>query len=216
MPLTMTATGVIELSPGIWKFEMPPHQIRHFGNTNHTIGTESVVLFRSCSYDAEEAALRFDLEDVVPINVGTSASAIGIAARESNDEQTAKATPPADANYAVGPGDREFLGMARSELSAGTSQAAEKLLLGVRARSAGDLKRGQARNFSETPDNFWYVIIQPRIDELSITVRGPVDRFDGLTGLEVKDDRGNTRFKVKSEHDVPEALKLIHHAVRKR
>jgi hypothetical protein len=212
----MTATGVTEIGPGIWELEMPPHQVRHFGSTNHAIGPQSVLMFRSCAYDAEQRQLHFNLEDVAPINVGTTAKAIGIAVGEGDQ---GLATLPAECSpepTALGPGDREFLRLARHELSAGTARAAEKLLLGVREKFAGNLKRGKLRNFSETPDNFWYVIIQPRVDELSITVRGPVDRFAGLTGLGVKDDRGNTRFKVRGEGDVADALKLIFRAIRKQ
>lgn len=62
---------------------------------------------------------------------------------------------------------------------------------------------------------FWYVIVQPRIDELSITVRGAVDHFEPVARLEIKDDRGNTRFKVKSKDDLPAALQIIFHAIRK-
>jgi hypothetical protein len=211
----MTATGVTEIGPGIWELDMPPHQVRHFGSTSHAIGPQSVLMFRSCSYDADHQQLHFDLEDVVPINVGTTSRAIGIAVGESpNDAVVPSANMSAEFSV-LGPGDREFLQLAKQELTEGTAQAAEKLLLGGRQTSAGDLKRGKARNFSETPDNFWYVIIQPRVDELSLTVRGPVSRFAELTNLEVKDDRGNTRFKVRGDRDVPEALKLIFHAIRK-
>ena len=215
MTLRMTATGVSQIGPGIWSFEMPPHQVRHFGSTNHAIGPKSVLIFQACAYDADQQQLHFDLEDVTPINVGTTPRAIGIAA-QGNEEGTASPSKLCTPEPSVlGPGDRAFLQLARSDLSEGTALAAERLLLGVRQRSAGDLKRGQARNFSETPDNFWYVIVQPRVDELSVTVRGPVERFKQLTTLEVKDDRGNTRFKVRNEDDVPAALKLIFHAVRK-
>ena len=216
MPLRMTASGVTEIGPGIWELEMPPHQVRHFGSTSHAIGSQSVLMFRSCSYDAEQQQLHFDLEDVTPINVGTTAKAIGIAVSAGNAKPTMRAAESSPAPAALGPGDREFLQLAKRELSTATARAAEKLLLGVREKSAGNLKRGQARNFSETPDNFWYVIVQPRVDELSITVRGPVDRFAGLTGIEVKDDRGNTRFKVRGEGDVADALKLIFRAIRKQ
>lgn len=216
MPLRLTATGVTEIGPGIWALEMPPHQVRHFGSTNHAIGSHSVLMFRSCRYDPEQQQLHFDLEDVTPINVGTTAKAIGIAVSAGNAELPTDLAESSPEPTALGPGDREFLRLAKRELSAETARAAEKLLLGVRLKSAGNLKRGQARNFSETPDNFWYVIIQPRVDELSITVRGPVDRFAGLTGIEVKDDRSNTRFKVRDEGDVADALKLIFHAIRKQ
>jgi hypothetical protein len=215
MPLRMTATGVSEIGPGIWSFEMPPHQVRHFGSTNHAIGPKSVLMFRSCAYDAHQQQLHFDLDDVTPINVGTTPRAIGIAVQGDEEGRATPSDLNKPAPLVFSPGDRGFLQLARSELSEGTARAAERLLLGVRQKSAGDLKRGQARNFSETPDNFWYVIVQPRVDELSITIRGPVERFEQLTPLKVKDDRGNTRFKVRNEEDVPAALKLIFHAIRK-
>lgn len=215
MPLQMTATDVREISPGIWAFDMPPHQIRYFGNTNHSIGTQSVLVFNSCNYEAAKKQLQFDADDVTPLNIGTSSRVIGLAA-EPNDTNASDnhLEKPTD-QISLSPGDREFLLVARSELSTGTARVAENLLLGVRKRSPGNLKRGQSRNFSETPDNFWYIIVQPRIDELSITVRGSLEHFKPVAKLEVKDDRGNTRFKVRAHEDVEAALEIIFHAVRK-
>jgi hypothetical protein len=215
MALRMTATSVLEIKPGIWEFDMPPHQVRHFGNAGHAIGPQSVLLFRSCDYDADSHHLHFDLEDVSPINVGTTSKAIGIVIEPR--EKGVDEVPNLDRSGSItfGPGDREFLRLAESELSETTAHVAEQLLRGVRQKSAGDLKRGKSRNFSETPDNFWYVIVQPRIDELSITVRGSVDHFEPVARLEIKDDRGNTRFKVKSKDDLPAALQIIFHAIRK-
>ena len=212
MTLRMTATSVLEIKPGIWAFDMPPHQVRHFGNAGHAIGPHSVLLFRSYAYDADNHHLHFDLEDVSPINVGTTSKAIGIAIGKGVDDVPSIA---ASGSISFGPGDREFLKLTKSELSEATAHVAEQLLTGVRQRSPGDLKRGKSRNFSETPDNFWYVIVQPRIDELSITVRGPVNHFEPVARLEIKDDRGNTRFKVKSKDDLPAALQIIFHAIRK-
>jgi hypothetical protein len=215
MTLRMTATSVLEIKPGIWAFDMPPHQVRHFGNAGHAIGSQSVLLFRSYDYDADNHHLHFDLEDVSPINVGTTSKAIGIAigpCEKGVDEVPNLDTPN---SMSFGPGDREFLRLAKSELSEASAHMAEQLLSGVRQKSPGNLKRGKSRNFSETPDNFWYVIVQPRIDELSITVRGAVDHFKPVARLEIKDDRGNTRFKVKNKDDLPAALQIIFHAIRK-
>ncbi len=213
MTLRMTATNVFEIKPGMWAFDMPPHQVRHFGNAGHAIGPQSVLLFRSYEYDVDNNYLHFDLEDVSPINVGTSSKAIGIGLYHNGIDE--EPCVEASSSTFFGPGDRKFLQLAKSELTEKTAQVAEKLLLGVRQKSSGDLKRGKSRNFSETPDNFWYVIIQPRIDELSITVRGAVNHFKPVARLEIKDDRGNTRFKVKSKDDLPAALQIITHAIRK-
>ena len=112
-------------------------------------------------------------------------------------------------------GDRDFLELCRIELPEHMQRTASALLAGVRARCPGELKRGLSRNFSETPDNFWYVIVQPRVEKLSITVRGQLEMFNGITHLPVKDDRGNTLFKVSGEQDVDAALNLIFRAKRK-
>jgi len=211
----MTATNVTEIAPGLWEFDLPPHQIRHFGNTANAIGARSVLVFREFEFDAAAGKLHFDADDVTPINVGTTSSVIGLAAHPNEGETTPHDAAVELVDRSYGPGDRAFLRLAKSELSAQMYRAAQQLLSGVRRRSPGDLKRGQSRNFSDTPDNFWYVIVQPRISELSITVRGSVDHFRGIAKIEIKDDRGNTRFKVRSEDDVASALEMIFHAIRK-
>tara|TARA_R110002110_G_scaffold17527_12_gene74883 strand:+ start:224035 stop:224385 length:351 start_codon:yes stop_codon:yes gene_type:complete len=114
-----------------------------------------------------------------------------------------------------GPGDQEFLSLVKELLEPPMAKAAEALLRGVRQRYTGDFKRGKSRNFSDTPDNFWYVIIQPQIQQLSVTVRGTVDHFEPVAKLPIKDDRGNTLFKLTSESEVPAALKIIFHAKKK-
>ncbi len=218
MALQITASGVAEIGPGVWAFEMAPHQVRLFGATNHSLGTQSVLLLADCNFDSEAKQLHFDFDGATPVNVGTTSRVIALAVESPGTQALVAASAPtvAPAKQDLARGDREFLDLSQRELSTSVAKAAEALLLGVRARSAGALKRGQSRNFSETPDNFWYVIIQPRVDELSITVRGSTDHFSPVAKLEIKDDRGNTRFKVRSEKDVPDAIELIFHALRKR
>ncbi len=213
--LFVSASGATEIAPGMWSFEMPPHQVRLFGDTHHSLGAQSVLLLARTQFDPKTKQLQFEFDGATPINIGTTSKVIGLAIQAPVSESLTTATS-GSIEASLGPGDREFMQLARRELSAGTAKAAEALLLGVRARSAGNLKRGQSRNFSETPDNFWYAIVQPRVDEISITVRGSTDHFSSISKLEIKDDRGNTRFKVRSEDDVSPALDLIFHALRKR
>ncbi|QNP43468.1 hypothetical protein H9L15_01245 [Sphingomonas daechungensis] len=188
MSLLITATNVTELGNGMWLFDMPPHQVRHFGRPSSATGPRSVLLLNDCEFDPEQQHLRFKIDEVTALNVGTTSQAVGIDA-QLQDEAFLPSKPATHA-VSAGPGDRNFLQLVRSELSADLARAAEELLAGVRVKSPGDLKRGQSRNFSETPDNFWYVIVQPRINELSITVRGPVDHFKPMSELVIKDDRG--------------------------
>jgi hypothetical protein len=213
MVLRMTVTDVEQVESGIVRFEMPPHQIRHFGTTSHTCGAQSVLIFDAWDYDESNRQLSFDVSAVHPVNVGKGPSVIGLVS--SPVESRSARTDTDWEQMLFAPGDREFLRLASSELSAEMAQVAKSLLLAVRKKSPGNLKRGQARNFSDTPDNFWYVIVQPRVDELSITVRGSVEYFSSIAKLEIKDDRGNARFKVRGARDIPAAMELILGAIRK-
>lgn len=40
MGLLVTASGATELSDGVWELEMPPHQVRMFGNGRQLQGTK--------------------------------------------------------------------------------------------------------------------------------------------------------------------------------
>lgn len=212
MGVRMTATDAIEIAPQIWSFSMAPHLVMHLGKPSHSVGDRSIIIFNDWDYDAEKRYLNFEIEAATAVNIGTTTSVIGVAGSVIAPHNM----PDVDANLnTFGPGDIDFLNLTKNEMSHDMAVVAEKLLTAVRHRSPGNLKRGQSRNFSETPDNFWYVIVQPRINELSITVRGPVEHFKPVANLTIKDDRGNTRFKVQGIQDIEAATELIFHAIRK-
>ncbi len=217
MGLMITASDATVLGDRVWLTDMPPHQVRLFGQASQATGPRSIILLKQADYDEETGQLQFDADDVVPLNVGTLSEAILIGgfAGGAVDDAPEQLPYVGEAGIRYGPGDREFLELTKRLLPSHIHTAAEALLSGVRRKSSGDLKRGKAKNFSDTPDNFWYVIVQPRVEQLSITVRGSVDHFQGIASLPIKDDRGNTLFKVSGEEDVPDALKLIFHAIRK-
>jgi hypothetical protein len=144
-------------------------------------------------------------------NLGTSARTIVVNA-DAMDEGTNVTNGQADH---LGPGDREFLRLVEAALAGEAREAAGKLLQAVRAQDAGDLKRGGRNNFSNTPDNYWYVIAQPLVQSLSVTVRGPLNRF-GTSTLDLKLDRpGYTRFGLRELSELPEALRIIGLAKRR-
>jgi len=187
---------VSEVAKGVWLTAAPPHQIQRMGQPKTAQGRRSVLLASSPSFDAERRSLVLDADALVVLNVGTTPSTVvidGIGA----------------GNLARGPGDREFLSMVERELRGEAQEVAIDLLREVRRQSAGDLKRGQKNNFSNSPDNFWYVIVQPREQALSITVRGKPEMFRP-SPLELRVDRpGYTRFKLQSVDKLPEALRII-------
>jgi hypothetical protein len=182
-----------------------------FGRCDSAAGSRSVILMKDANFDGSRSELTFDIGDVSALNVGSTASTVAVLSSLSS----AAASQFSYAEASMSKGDQEFIDLTRELLNPAMQEAAAGLLASVRRRASGELKRGLARNFSETPDNFWYVIVQPRVQQLSITVRGPKSQFEGVTHLPVKDDRGNTLFKVVGLEDVEAAVKLIFLAKRK-
>jgi len=212
MGLLIVAREATEVASKVWLVDMPPHQVRMFGEPRQASGQRSVLLLSSGEFDGQSRTLSFDADHATALNLGTHSTALVVGADWEGSVSNAQRSTPLQ-NY--GQGDREFLKLA-SELPADMEEAARALLDEVRSRWPGDLKRGLQRNFSNTPDNFWYVIVQPRAAELSITVRGEPSHFGSASGLELKVDRpGYSRFKVRGMSDVPAALKIIGASRRK-
>lgn len=200
----------IEVGNGIWMTHVAPHQLAMLGECKSSRGRRSVLLAASPTFD-EGRGLILDTETLSVLNLGTTPSTVVIDTAISA-EALERADDGSD-NY--GPGDREFLSLVKSELADEAQAAAFKLFEQVRAENPGDLKRGNRLNFSNTPDNFWYVIVQPRAQSLSVTVRGEPRRF-GISSLELKTDRpGYTRFSVSRLSEVSEAIRLIAQSKRR-
>ena len=71
MSLRMTATGVQKLAEGIWRLDMPPHQVRLLGSPPSAIGERSILLLRDGKYESATGTLEFDIGDASALNVGT-------------------------------------------------------------------------------------------------------------------------------------------------
>ena len=119
-----------------------------------------------------------------------------------------------DALAAQGLGDKDFRYLVDVHLKGEAREAAHTLLSKVREASPGDLKRGERNNFSNTPDNFWYVIVQPRVQALSVTIRGEVENFLPSTLTLVTDRPGYTRFQLRGLDELEEALRVINSSTR--
>jgi hypothetical protein len=204
----------IEAVNGVWLTFAAPHQLSMVGQAKTTRGTTSVLLASSPVYDRDRSQLLVDADHIVVLNLGTTPRTVvvdTIFSAETVEAREAKQLGKSE----LGPGDREFFGLAEAELQGEAQKAAIDLIREVRRNWPGDLIRGQRNNFSNTPDNFWYVIVQPRAQALSITVRGTPKHLHSSV-LELKMDRpGYTRFTVKTPEDVPEAIRLIEQSKRK-
>ncbi|HLH88077.1 MAG TPA: hypothetical protein VKX28_06435 [Xanthobacteraceae bacterium] len=194
-----------DLADGVWRAVAPPHQIAKLGRGVSSQGQRSVILASSSEFKAETRQLFLDAATVAVLNVGTTPSVIVIdtaVGAEALAEQVAEA-----AGYA--PGDSEFQKLVELELHGEAQEAARDFLRELRKRWPGDLKRGERNNFSNTPDNFCYIIVQPRAQALSITIRGVPERFLSTIFNLGPDRPGHTRFSLRRPEEVAEAIRLI-------
>jgi hypothetical protein len=200
---------------GCWLALAPPHQIAKLSPALASRGTTSVVLVSSPNFDEDLHQLRVDADQLTVLNLGTTPRTFVIDTIVGAEALNRIDTPLSDATEQLGPGDKEFLSLVERELQGEAQEAAVDLIREVRQRWPGDLKRGERNNFSNTPDNFWYVIVRPRVQALSITVRGAPSRFQSET-LELRVDRpGYTRFTIKSPDEISEAMRLIERSKKK-
>jgi hypothetical protein len=203
--------GSVHPCRGVWFTSVPPHQISILGAPKASKGTTSVLLVTEAKFDPEAGKLALNADNITVANLGTSPRTIVVDADAMDEGTKASKGHPGH----LGPGDREFLQLVEAELAGEAREMARELLRAIRAQDAGDLKRGGRNNFSNTPDNFWYVIIQPRVQGLSVTVRGSLDRF-GSSTIKLNLDRpGYTRFSLRELSELPEALRIIGLAKRR-
>lgn len=208
-----------QISDGLWECSVAPHELQMLGSPSDSQGPRSIVMARSVSFDEPNRSLQIDLSGVSVLNLGTTSSSI-IVETQPRQETPTEAHPTAEPshihkNATYGPGDTEYLRLVDNVLRGDAQAAAVRILEEVRQRYPGDLRRGKRSNFKNTPDNFWYVIVQPRAQSLSITVRGDVSRFSSDV-LELKQDRpAYTRFILSKVSQVPEAMRIIEASKRK-
>jgi hypothetical protein len=195
---------VTSIANGIWLSFVAPHEIAKLATPQKVMGRRSVILTISPLHEKESDRLILETHNLEVLSVGTSPSVVVIDAMKSEAPPVRELDAPS-----AGRGDLEFLDQVARSLKGEAKLVAETLLKKVREKSPGDLKRGERLNFSNTPDNFWYVIVQPRVQALSITVRGLPERFEPST-LDLKIDRpGYTRFSLSKPSEVNEALRII-------
>lgn len=199
-----------EASPGLWITKVAPQQLTMLGIPSVPKCRSSVLMVIKPRFDEEKAELIVEASQVILLNLGMTARTVVI------DADGGEALGDgADGLAAQGPGDKDFRYLVDVLLKGEAREAAQDLLTKVRRASPGDLKRGERNNFSNTPDNFWYVIVQPRTQALSVTVRGDVEKFQPSALNLVMDRPGFTRFQVRSLDEVEEALRLIESSTRR-
>jgi hypothetical protein len=232
MGLKVTIEGARRLAEGVWTARISPRDLTVFGPCTSRLGDWTVVLLGGIvPYDEDRKLLSIEPATAHVLNVGASEQALLLfdntvyrppskglilGASEQAPLLGRSATPAGSQARAIPAGDAAFLASLPPELK----RLGEELLRAVRAEFPGELKYYRlGGRFVEKPDNFWTVKVQPRDRSLVVTVRGRPGSFDSLSlrQLVLKRDMGSySRFKIREESQLQEAMKVIREARRRR
>lgn len=217
MGIEIAVAGAIQIKSDVWETHLAPSEVRTIGPCSSAVGAVTVLLLSNPIFDQETQTIRFPPQSAAVLNVGNTSRTIIVSGDNGSGLNAPSVTRTGlrDFSAQVGTGDGQYL-RSLDELPDDLKRAGELILQQVREHFPGDLRAVGARRFQETPDNFWFVTIQPRVESLSITVRGLPSRFHVENLNVIEDRRPYSRFKVRGTVDVPEAVQIILNAVRKR
>lgn len=163
----------------------------------------SVVLVDEAEYDETGQALIVRGAPLCPITIGVSDTAIVIARRSISVTDAESATQSPRGN-----GDNAFLSEAE-RLPTWAKEAATQILGAIREIDNGQLERGERNKFINRPNNFWTITAQPQAKGLAITIYGRPHLFKS-DRIRILDDRpGHSRFVIRHQNEVIEAIRLI-------
>lgn len=200
----------------IWEAKLSPRDVRRLKESPNGFGAVSVLIL-SASPVIEGGRIQFDADAASIVNVGSTDRIIvidGTTPKSALERFRTETSNREVAKRKFSPGDQLFLN-GLGALPKEVSDAGTQLLTQIRTHFHGELRRVSDGRFQETPDNFWFATIQPRVKSILITVRGMPDRFKPSTLNILEDRRPYSRFKVQSQADVTEAFRIIKGAIRR-
>jgi hypothetical protein len=200
-----------QVSPGadgVWKANIDPQRLIRLANPIRQGGRLNVILVNGPSYDVSTHSLQFNLDSAILLNLGNTFEALFIDSREREVIQPAPTSLVHTQKHSSG--DLLFLEELK-RLPDSQRKFGEELLAAVRREYPGELVfHQQSKKFDESPDNFWVVRVQPRVQSLRIIVYGRPEKHGPQNSIQLKPDmEGYSNFVIKSQHQIVEALRVI-------
>ena len=205
--------NVQEGCDGVWSASVPTHELSALGKAWKSFDGPSILLLGDCAYDEKSLCIEFEMSSAHLLNLGTTDTAIFIRGGQDKStnalEHNGSVYGAKEGGEEMGIGDKQFLESVAQNVPH-LLEISTLLLKGIRESYAGDLECNEKRRFTQRPDNFWAVRIQPRDKSLSITVHGLPNKFPDFKGIDLKVDRPPySRFKLKGKEQLDAALALI-------
>lgn len=200
------------LAPGLWRVTMPRIHLPHLQIDEIPFSRYSIV---SGKIEERNGELRLNSGEAKVVLCGTSDDTLIVDADHANvRDSSITRYSEISSDRTRTPSDEAFLTACASLVGPELRKLGELLLAGFRSDFAGSLVEGKSRKWTNTPLNFLAITIQNRNRSFAISIR-EVPEAKGST-LGPKPDRpGYLRFKVETEADLPEAVRLIRASARR-
>ena len=214
MAIRMFVEQVTPLSGGVWSAPLTPSEVQMFARAKSAgMGQVSVLGVLEPEFDDVAGTLSIDSRQTYVLNVGKSDRTLivdlGATPTTSAKESTIGMMSQPGDNSPDGRGDNMFIASCRHHLEPHLVSMAERLLSEIRSQYPGELHEGKARKWVNHPENFLAITIQNRDQSFAIYVKGKPDTFSAPT-LDIKPDRpGYSRFKLKEERQLDDAVSAI-------
>ena len=212
MTVRLSIEGASAVGPGIWRASIKPSLMRMLGpSANSTGGLNVLLVSETPTYDPPGKTLSFPADSARVLNIGSSAAAVVLYDAE---ELPMDSADPVVLDRAVTSqhrgSDERFL----STVPASMRSLANSFIAAVRVQVVGELVlREPSGRFVETPNNFWTVKVQPRVQNFRITLRGKPGSFSPPSTFHLKDDRpGYSNFVLSDAQQIADAVQAIREA----
>jgi len=207
--MRVTIEKVVPGAKGIWTSSIEPQSLLKLGNPIRQWGRLSIVMVSQPSFGNQ--SLQFELDSAVLLNLGNTTEAIIVDSRESEAVVLKSSLEPNARTHSSG--DLRFIKELGS-LTESLRKLGEQLLEEVRKEFPGELVfHEKSGKFVESPDNFWVVRIQPRVQSLRIIVYGTLRKHGAKSTIELKNDMtGYSNFVINNQTQLREAIDVIRKA----
>jgi hypothetical protein len=202
--MKVTIDTVETKNEGFWTSRIDPQRLLKLSNPVRQGGQINIVLVTCPFHDKQKHNLQFDLDSVVLLNLGNTFETVFIDSREEQRLKGQALTSSGDSLFL-----KELGRLEPEKIAIG-----KRLLTDIRKEFPGELIYHQkSGKFVESPDNFWVIRIQPRVQTLRITVYGKPYEYGETETINLKPDMGSySSFILKNGNQIDEALEVIRKA----
>jgi len=193
---------------GVWTAHIDPQSLIRLANPIRQGGRINIIMVSRPLFDSLTHSLQFDLDSAILLNLGNTAEAVFVDSRENESSRQLSDKPFYVRKQLAG--DLHFLEELK-RLPQSQRIVGEKILAAVRKEYPGDLIfHEKSKKFVESPDNFWVVLIQPRVKSLRIIVYGKPEEYRDYNNIKLKDDmKGYSSFLIDNINQINDAVNII-------